>query len=135
MPAEKGMVAGPLRAAEQAVGKTTEKLEQLLEQSEEATERLRDLVFFRQIRRMGSRSKKFFVLLIASAMILYWRGVWALYDLLFDYVLPEHRVTGAVVSMIVGALILVGTGKLVDTLAPVTLEEEVVKELGPGKIK
>lgn len=135
MPQKQGVVAPPLRIAEESVEKTTQQLEKLLEKSESVSEQLKDLVFFRRIRKMGSKSKKFFVLLIASAVILYWRGIWSLYDLLFDYVLPEHKVTGAVISIIIGAAVLIGTGALVDMLAPISLEEEIEEEVAPARLR
>ncbi len=101
-----------------------EKLEQLLENTEAMADRLSDLVVFRKIRHMGTQSKRFFVLVVASAMILYWRGVWELYDLFWEYALPHNRISAAFISMLIGAIILVGTGKLMDALGPLELKIE-----------
>lgn len=109
--------------AEKAVQK--EKLDELLEKSEAMADRLSDLVVFRKIRHMGKQSKRFFVLIVASAMILYWLGLWNLYDLFWEYVLPNNRITAAFISLFIGAFVLVGTGKLIDALGPVEVEENV----------
>ena len=77
---------------------------------------------------MGSRRKKFFALLIAAAVILYWRGLWALYDLFFEYTLPNNRILGTVISITIGALLLAGTGRLLDALVPLQLEAEIERD-------
>jgi RsiW-degrading membrane proteinase PrsW (M82 family) len=45
----------------------------------------------------------FYVLLIAIAMILVWRGVWDLVDM---YLFPEHPVWSALISFFIGLVIL-----------------------------
>ncbi|MBI5225629.1 hypothetical protein HY994_00120 [Candidatus Micrarchaeota archaeon] len=105
-----------------------EKLEQLLEKTEAMADRLGDFVVFRKIRHMGKQSKRFFVLIVASAVVLYWLGLWNLYDLFWEYVLPHNRIISALISMTIGASVLVGTGKLIDALGPVDVEmdEEII---------
>ncbi len=112
-----------------------EHIELLVEKTERIVDHVGDLVIFKKIRRMGAHNKKFFVLVVASAMILYWRGLWALYDLFFEYMLPNNRITAAVISVVIGALILVGTGKLLDTLVPVEvrIDEKIVEINEPAK--
>lgn len=101
-----------------------EQMEELLQKTERMADRLGDFVIFRKIRHMGKQSKRFFVLVVASAVILYWRGLWDLYDLFWEYALPHNRVTAAFISILVGAVVLVGTGKLIDALGPVEVDIE-----------
>ncbi len=114
--------AASVRKAEDLAPK--EQLDELLQKTEAMADRLGDFVFFRKIKRMGKQNKRFFVLVVASAVVLYWRGVWELYDLFWEYVLPNNRITGAVISMLIGAAVLVGTGKLIDALGPVEVDVE-----------
>lgn len=93
-----------------------EQLEELLEKTERMADKLGDFVVFRKIRRMGKYSKRFFVLIVASGVVLYWLGLWNLVDLFWEYALPNNRITAAFISMFIGAIILVGTGKLIDAL-------------------
>lgn len=104
----------------------TEQLEELLEKTERMADRLGDFVIFRKIRHMGKYSKRFFVLIVASGVVLYWLGLWNLVDLFWEYVLPNNRISAAFISMIIGAIILVGTGKLIDALG---VESEFQTEL------
>jgi len=110
---EKASVATVQKAEETA---PVEALEELLQKTERMADQLGDLVIFRKIRRMGKYSKRFFVLIVASGVVLYWLGMWNLVDLFWEYVLPNNRITAAFISMLVGAVILVGTGKLIDAL-------------------
>lgn len=106
--------ANTARKAEETAPK--EKLEELLVKTERMADQLGDFVVFRKIRHMGKHSKRFFVLIVASAVVLYWLGMWNLYDLFWEYVLPNNRITAAFISMFIGAIVLVGTGKLIDAL-------------------
>jgi|GEM_PF-2447595 len=118
---EKASVAS-VRKAEDLAPK--EQLEELLQKTEAVADRLGDFVVFRKIRHMGKQNKRFFVLVVASAVILYWRGLWDLYDLFWEYALPHNRITAAFISIIIGAVVLVGTGKLIDALGPVEVDIE-----------
>lgn len=53
------------------------------------------------------------VVLIALAVVLFWRGAWGLMDL---YLFPDHEVVSYFVSIILGFTILLFTKKLADTL-------------------
>ncbi len=106
--------AATVQKAEDAAPK--EQLEELLVKTERMADQLGDFVVFRKIRHMGKHSKRFFVLIVASGVIFYWLGLWNLIDLFWEYVLPNNRIIAAFVSLFIGAIILVGTGKLIDAL-------------------
>ncbi len=53
------------------------------------------------------------IILIAMAVVLFWRGAWGLMDL---YVFPENDLLSYVVSLVVGIGILFATQKLADEL-------------------
>ena len=53
------------------------------------------------------------VLLIGTAAVLFWRGVWGLMDL---YVFPNHALSSYVSSLVVGIAVLLATNKLGDEL-------------------
>ena len=55
----------------------------------------------------------FYALLIGTSLIMLWRGVWGLLDL---YLFPQHRTTSLVLSIVIGAVILSMTGKIVKKL-------------------
>ncbi|MEM0475604.1 MAG: hypothetical protein QW343_02300, partial [Candidatus Norongarragalinales archaeon] len=74
----------------------------------ELVEEVQSLGFFAGFRKLKRRNQLLFGLVVSAAIIIYWRGLWSLYDLFWEYVLPEHRVTGAVVSVILGLFILMG---------------------------
>ena len=54
-----------------------------------------------------------FALLIAFAVIAFWRGVWGLLD---EFLLPEQLILSYLISMIIGILILVLTHYLGNAL-------------------
>lgn len=53
------------------------------------------------------------IVLIAIAVVSFWRGAWGLMDL---YLFPDHEVISYIVSILVGFFILLFTKKLADTL-------------------
>lgn len=75
----------------------------------EVVDEVRSLGFFSGFRKLKRRNQVLFGLVVSGAVILYWRGLWAFYDLFWDYTLPEHRVTAAIVSILLGVFILVGS--------------------------
>ncbi len=100
-------------------------IERLVEKTENVAEHLKEVFIFRKIRLMGSKRRVFFVLVVGSAVILYWRGLWSLFDLFFEYVLPDNRIIAAFISILVGAAVLAGTGKIITALGPPDIEVEV----------
>ena len=53
------------------------------------------------------------VILIAIAVVLFWRGTWGLMDL---YVFPDHELTSYIVSLAAGLVILFFTHRIADAL-------------------
>lgn len=53
------------------------------------------------------------VVLIALAVVSFWRGAWGLMDL---YLFPDHEIISYVFSILLGISILLFTKKLADTL-------------------
>jgi len=54
-----------------------------------------------------------YALLIATSMVMLWRGVWGLLDI---YLFPQNRTISYILSVIIGILILSVTGKIVKKL-------------------
>ena len=75
---------------------------------QEFVEGVQSISFFGGVRKLKRHNQLLFGLLVSAAIILYWRGLWWLYDLFWSYVLPEHHLTGAVASILLGLFILVG---------------------------
>ena len=57
--------------------------------------------------------KVFYTLLIAFAIISFWRGVWGLMDI---YLFPKHHPLSLIISLLVGILILYSTNHLIKHL-------------------
>jgi hypothetical protein len=91
-----------------------EQLDKVVKHTERISERLS---FIERIRRLGSQKERVFVLIVAAAVILYWRGLWTFYDWFFKTSLPDHPVWGAFISIVVGAGVLWGTRRLMITLS------------------
>ena len=53
------------------------------------------------------------ILLIAIAVVLFWRGAWGLMDL---YVFPENTLLSYITSLVLGLVILFTTHKLTDLI-------------------
>ena len=64
---------------------------------------------FSEIRAFSRKSNLLYFLLISAAIILYWRGLWQLYDIVFESLFPRHDITSAFISIFLGLIILVGT--------------------------
>lgn len=79
---------------------------------------VRSLGFFSGFRKLKHHNQLLFGIIISAAIIIYWRGLWALYDLFWDYLLPEHRVTAALASVLIGLFILVGSDYAVKAVLP-----------------
>lgn len=64
---------------------------------------------------MSKRKKHnpLYVLLIASAIILFWRGAWGLMDM---YIFPDHQFKSYVTSAVLGIIVLQIAHKLEDEL-------------------
>ncbi len=74
----------------------------------ELVEGVQSLKLFSGFRKLRRHNQMLFGLVVSAAIILYWRGLWELYDLVFAYSLPEHRVTSALISIFLGLIILIG---------------------------
>jgi hypothetical protein len=74
----------------------------------ELVEEVQSLGLFAGFRKLKRRNQLLFGLVVSAAIILYWRGLWALYDLFWEYALPVNRVTAAFLSMFIGLLVLIG---------------------------
>lgn len=64
-------------------------------------------------RRLELKHQIFFAILIAAAVIAFWRGLWGLMDL---YIIPENKFLSYIVSMIIGLAILGFTHYIMDEL-------------------
>lgn len=53
------------------------------------------------------------ILLVGTAVILFWRGAWGLMDL---YIFPNNPVISYVVSLLVGLIILFATERFADEM-------------------
>ena len=53
------------------------------------------------------------VILVASAVIFFWRGAWGLMDL---YIFPDHELFSYLASVLFGVIILLATRTLEDEL-------------------
>ncbi|MEK6898319.1 MAG: hypothetical protein AABX28_03105 [Nanoarchaeota archaeon] len=60
-----------------------------------------------------SLSDIFYTILVAFAIISFWRGVWGLMDL---YLFPNHEVWSFLISVLVGVAILYSTENLIKRL-------------------
>lgn len=58
---------------------------------------------FRKLSKMETRKQVLFSILIAFAVIFFWRGVWGLMDL---YLFPDDRFLSTWVSVAIGSIIL-----------------------------
>ncbi len=58
------------------------------------------------MKKMKHHHKTLFALIIAFAVIAFWRGLWGLFDI---YVFPENYELSLWTTMVVGIVILVGT--------------------------
>jgi len=54
-----------------------------------------------------------YALLIGTALIMLWRGVWGLLDI---YLFPDNKTVSFALSVIIGILILSATGKIIKEL-------------------
>lgn len=90
-----------------------QQLEHVAKQTERISERLS---FIDRVRQLGSRGERVFVLIVAAAVILYWRGLWTLYDYFFNKVWPQDVVLGGVLSVALGAGILWGSRRVIKLL-------------------
>jgi len=61
---------------------------------------------FKRIGRMKSKHQIFFAILIAFAVISFWRGVWGLMD---EYLFPDNYPLSLWVSVVLGVAILIMT--------------------------
>lgn len=61
---------------------------------------------FKRICRMKSKHQIFFAILIAFAVISFWRGVWGLMD---EYLFPDNYPLSLWVSVVLGVAILIMT--------------------------
>ncbi|MBW2984555.1 hypothetical protein KY361_05540 [Candidatus Woesearchaeota archaeon] len=61
---------------------------------------------FNKIKKMKSRHQVAFAIIIAFAVVSFWRGVWGLMD---EYLLPQNYKISLWVSLVLGILILIGT--------------------------
>lgn len=71
---------------------------------------------FLEFRAFKRKSRLLYLLVISAAIILYWRGLWQLYDIIFDALFPEHGITSAFISIALGLIILIGTRQTLDKL-------------------
>jgi len=78
---------------------------------------VQSLGLFSAFRGLKRRNQLLFGIVISAALILYWRGLWWLYDLFWEYFLPEHRLFAAVASVTLGLVILVGSDYAVEQLS------------------
>jgi len=74
----------------------------------ELVEEVQSLGLFAGFRRLKRHNQLLFGLVVSAAIILYWRGLWAFYDLFWEYALPVNRVTAAALSIVIGLFILIG---------------------------
>lgn len=61
---------------------------------------------FKEISKMKSKHQIFFAIVIAFAVISFWRGIWGLMD---EYLFPNNYQLSLWISLIVGLSILIGT--------------------------
>jgi len=57
-----------------------------------------------------------FALVIATAVISFWRGLWGLFDYIHFSFFPEQEILGYVVSIAIGVIILLASGYLMKEL-------------------
>lgn len=64
------------------------------------------------------RNKVLFTILVSAAIIVFWKGVWGLADIFFDeYLFQGHLLWSNVGATIVGFLVLLGAGLVLQKLA------------------
>lgn len=71
---------------------------------------------FLEFRAFKRKSKLLYLLVISAAIILYWRGLWQLYDLIFEAILPTHSYSSAFISIFLGLIILIGARQTLDKM-------------------
>jgi succinate dehydrogenase hydrophobic anchor subunit len=61
---------------------------------------------FRKISEMKPKHQTVFAIIIAFAVISFWRGIWGLMD---EYLIPENRPLSLFISLVLGLAILIAT--------------------------
>ncbi|MFA4946628.1 MAG: hypothetical protein WC607_03785 [Candidatus Micrarchaeia archaeon] len=83
----------------------------------ELVEGVQSVGVFSDFRALKRRNQLLFGIAISAALILYWRGLWCIYDLFWEYVLPDHRIFAAFASIALGLLVLTGSNYAVKQLS------------------
>lgn len=64
------------------------------------------------------RNKVLFTLVVAVAIILFWKGVWVLADIVFDeWLFAGHLVWSNLAAAVCGMIVLAGAGVLLEKLS------------------
>ena len=64
------------------------------------------IIMFKKIGRMKAKHQVLFAIIIAFAVISFWRGLWGMWDI---YVLPENYEVSLWISLAAGLVILLAT--------------------------
>jgi len=66
---------------------------------------------------MKKHNKVLFSVIVAAAIILFWKGTWGIADIVFDeWIFQGHLFWSNLTAAFVGILILLGAGVLLDRL-------------------
>ncbi len=68
---------------------------------------------YEKISKMKAKHQTLFAIIIAFAVIAFWRGIWGLMD---EYLFPENYTLSLIISVFVGLGILIGTHYVANEL-------------------
>ena len=68
---------------------------------------------YKKISKMKAKHQTIFAIIIAFAVIAFWRGMWGLMD---EYLFPENYTLSLIISVFVGLGILIGTHYVANEL-------------------
>jgi hypothetical protein len=67
---------------------------------------------------LKKRNKVLFTIIISMAVILFWKGTWVLFDIIFDdFIFKGHLFWSNLTAMIIGISILITAGVALDRLS------------------
>ncbi len=69
-----------------------------------------------KFKKLEKKHQIIFTIIISSGLIFFWRGIWTIADIFSEIIIPENSLLGAIISIIIGLIILVSSGMVVNEL-------------------
>jgi len=77
-----------------------------------------DLTFFEGFKVLRRRNKVLFTLIVATLIVVFWKGVWGLTDIVFDeWLFRDHLFWSNLAAIIISIILLSGAGVLLEKIA------------------